>query len=427
MTADTPDRHDLLARLRRAKAVLDELQRLHADDVRRRDLFELGTYIHDLASTGASVNPSANLQAILGHLEEIERTSLGTSEAQKLRRETPPEIAADAIRRSQNPPSSVQANERRQQWVARWLPDTDEGTSVADLPGLVQIPGQQIASADDGTAVRFPVLTGREQQVFILAREGLTNREIGERLTLEERTVESYLSGLLRKLAAGPARQSPAQGRTLRGVVAIDGVAIDGPASSEKLSIASRVATKVNAWFLDSHLLYRMATFAVLQAGIDINDEQQIFEIAHRGRLFADAIRAVPPGGFPAHEALLALINSPTVSKAMPTVAAEPEIRQVCVHRLRQLIEERTTAGDGIVVAGRDIGTVVAPESPLKIRLVGNSLPTTRRRDVRDAVDLDIAEHSLDAAVSLVVSLAEQRGLLGDEFAHLAIGQPPNR
>jgi cytidylate kinase len=151
-------------------------------------------------------------------------------------------------------------------------------------------------------------------------------------------------------------------------------VAIDGPAASGKSTTARRVAERLGFRYLDTGAMYRALTWKVLAEGVDPGDADAVGALAGRARLSF----APDPSG----ERLLVdgrdvtdRLREPGVTRAVSLVARVPEVRRAMV-RL-----QRDVAGEGpCVVEGRDIGTVVFPDAPVKVFLVASLEERARRR-----------------------------------------------
>jgi cytidylate kinase len=150
-------------------------------------------------------------------------------------------------------------------------------------------------------------------------------------------------------------------------------IAIDGPAVSGKSSVGKKLASIIGYRFLDTGLMYRAATWNALQNSVDVNDtgavasaaEKMIFSVTE-----TDNGNSLVVNG----EDVTTHLHSPTVDNAVSAVAAVGRVREIMVAEQRRIAKE----GE-IVMVGRDIGTVVLPESPLKIYLTA----TVRTRAVR--------------------------------------------
>ncbi|NUO57656.1 MAG: (d)CMP kinase [Hamadaea sp.] len=159
-------------------------------------------------------------------------------------------------------------------------------------------------------------------------------------------------------------------------------VAVDGPSGSGKSTVSRRLATKLDARYLDTGAMYRAATWAVLQADAQLTDPDGIYKIVSAANLeivtdpqtpsiSVDGVNVDGP------------IRGQEVTQAVSAVAAVPAVRQLLVDLQRQIIAE---AGR-IVVEGRDIGTVVAPTADLKVYLTASEHARAARRSAEHATD----------------------------------------
>lgn len=161
-------------------------------------------------------------------------------------------------------------------------------------------------------------------------------------------------------------------------------IAIDGPAGTGKSTVARGLARQLGARYLDTGAMYRIATLAMLRAGIDPGDTAAIaasadvpLSVGHDPDIDAAYLGA---------EDVSAEIRGEAVTRAVSAVSAVPEIRARMVALQRQL----TAGPDSVVVEGRDIGTVVLPDADLKIFLTASAETRARRRnDQNIAAGLD--------------------------------------
>jgi CMP/dCMP kinase len=209
-------------------------------------------------------------------------------------------------------------------------------------------------------------------------------------------------------------------------------IAIDGPAGAGKSSVARGLAAALGFTYLDSGAMYRCVALAGIERGADLDDAAEMAALA-------DSLEV----SFAGEGVLLdgrdvsAAIRTPDVSDASSRVSVHPGVREAMVARQRALI-----AAGRYVAEGRDIGTVVSPEAPLKVFLTASAeerarrravqtgedpddvLAAQRRRDARDetrehsalraasdAVEIDTTALGLDQVVERVVTFARERGL----------------
>lgn len=146
-------------------------------------------------------------------------------------------------------------------------------------------------------------------------------------------------------------------------------VAIDGPAGSGKSAVGSRVAAALGLPFLDSGLLYRAVACAAVDHGIDLEDEEALTRLAHSVTLHIDG-RTVEID----HTDLTGRVYAPELSEGASRVGRVAGVRLALVAQLRRM------GRGGVVMAGRDIGTVVFPDSPHKFFLTASVEERTKRR-----------------------------------------------
>ncbi len=165
-------------------------------------------------------------------------------------------------------------------------------------------------------------------------------------------------------------------------------IAIDGPAGSGKSTVSRAVATRLGLDYLDTGAMYRAVTFAALRRGIDPADTEPVARLARQVEINVDD-RKVEVDGIDA----TIEIRGPEVTRAVSSVAANPEVRR----ELRRRQQEWAQAHRGGVVEGRDIGSVVFPEAELKIFLTASEDERAGRRS-REVLDLDYDTVAADIA-----------------------------
>jgi cytidylate kinase len=209
-------------------------------------------------------------------------------------------------------------------------------------------------------------------------------------------------------------------------------IAIDGPAGAGKSSVARAVAAALDFTYLDSGAMYRCVALAGLERGTDLDDPEATGALAESLEIAFDGERVELDG-----RDVSSAIREPRVTEAASRVSVHPPVREAMVARQRQLIE----AGR-YVAEGRDIGTVVSPDAPLKIFLTASPeerarrraaqtgedeaavLAAQRERDERDetrehsalcaaddAIELDTTGLAAQEVVERIVALARERGL----------------
>ncbi len=168
-------------------------------------------------------------------------------------------------------------------------------------------------------------------------------------------------------------------------------VAVDGPSGSGKSTVSRRLAQALDACYLDTGAMYRAATWAVLQAEVDLTDQESIFKVVIDTEIIVGVDpqrQAVEVNGV----AVNAEIRGPEVTAAVSAVSAVPMVRQLLVSRQREIIGKVPR----IVVEGRDIGMVVAPNADLKVYLTASVDERARRRS--SEIDADHAATAEDLA-----------------------------
>lgn len=210
-------------------------------------------------------------------------------------------------------------------------------------------------------------------------------------------------------------------------------VAMDGPSGSGKSSTARGVARALGLRYLDTGAQYRAMTVWMLRHDVDVEDAQAVADRCDEAKLVSgtdpdDATITVDG------EDVAEAIRTDEVTKAVSAVAAVPAVRERLLHLQREII------GDGgIVVEGRDIGSVVAPDATIKLYLTADPAARAARRTQQDgsgdvsateadllrrdtidssrttapltvppgAIHLDTTPYTLDEVVARVVALVE--------------------
>ena len=218
-------------------------------------------------------------------------------------------------------------------------------------------------------------------------------------------------------------------------------VAVDGPSGSGKSSAAQGVARRLGLRYLDTGATYRALTWWVLEHGINPADVRAVAAAGTEAMITVGTDPDVPSVLVDGHDVARA-IRGPEVTTAVSPVSAVPQVRTQLVALQRQLI-----GAGGIVVEGRDIGTVVAPQAVVKVFLTASpaaraqrraaelkastlgagvstdaTLRDLERRDrydssrvtaplvrAEDAVEIDASDLSLDQVIDKIVDLVRSR------------------
>jgi cytidylate kinase len=209
-------------------------------------------------------------------------------------------------------------------------------------------------------------------------------------------------------------------------------IAIDGPAGAGKSTVARSLAAELGFTYLDSGAMYRCVALAALRAGVDLDDAQATSAVAGAISISLDGERVELDDDDVSEE-----IREQGVTAASSRVSVHAGVREAMVERQRELI-----ATGRYVAEGRDIGTVVSPDSPLKVFLTAAPeerahrraaqtgenpeavLAAQRERDNRDesrehsalrpaedAVTIDTTGLSQKEVVEQICALAHDRGL----------------
>jgi cytidylate kinase len=219
-------------------------------------------------------------------------------------------------------------------------------------------------------------------------------------------------------------------------------IAIDGTAGSGKSSASRGVAKRLGLRYLDTGAMYRAMTWQMLLDGVDVFDAEAVAVRADTVEIQSGTDPVTPTirlGG----ESVAREIRTGEVNAAVSPVSAVPHVRELLVAQQRQLI-----GSGGIVVEGRDIGTVVAPNADLKVYLTAHLSARAQRRsaemdpgtssgvdtveaDLRrrddydstrataplsvapDAVHLDTTDLTLEQVIDTLVDLALERASAG--------------
>jgi cytidylate kinase len=196
--------------------------------------------------------------------------------------------------------------------------------------------------------------------------------------------------GILRAVTIDPT-PNPANSSPAPGPMPAPGpprlvVAVDGPSSSGKSTVGAEAARRLGYRFCDTGLLYRAVAWLAVERGITPDQTAALVPLAQEVQLIADArgrLRYVEAAG----RDVTAEVRGAAVDRAVSDYSKVPELRAALVPRQRAL-----AADGGIIMAGRDIGTVILPNADMKIYLYASPEERARRRAAQRNVAADESE-----------------------------------
>jgi CMP/dCMP kinase len=152
-------------------------------------------------------------------------------------------------------------------------------------------------------------------------------------------------------------------------------IAIDGPVAVGKSSVGSLLAERLGYVFFDTGMMYRAFTWKVLKSGVPIKDEQAVCRLAAVTKFDFVAVEGPRLSPVVDDEDVSSKLLRPEVEAHVPQVAKIAGVRQALVLQQRKLAKRGK-----VVMAGRDIGTVVLPRADLKVFLTASTEERARRR-----------------------------------------------
>jgi cytidylate kinase len=158
-------------------------------------------------------------------------------------------------------------------------------------------------------------------------------------------------------------------------------IAIDGPAGAGKSTVAQELAARLGLNYVDSGATYRAAALKVLETGVSPEDEASVADVVGRAEIQFTTDESHSRVSLDGRDVSQA-IRTPEVTLAAAKVSRLPEVRKKLTALQRSLVR-----GRGVVMEGRDIGTVVFPDAPLKIFLKADVEERARRRLKQDQED----------------------------------------
>jgi cytidylate kinase len=167
-------------------------------------------------------------------------------------------------------------------------------------------------------------------------------------------------------------------------------IAIDGPSGVGKSTVSRAVALALDIAYLDTGATYRAATLAIVREDIDVTSEREILSELERHTIdYTDA------GIVLDDEPAAVDVRSDRITRNVSAVSAHPLVRSAIVDVQRRWVEDRNREA---VVEGRDIGTVVFPDAPVKIFLTASPLVRATRR----AGDPEVAGQSVEMIAAAI-------------------------
>jgi cytidylate kinase len=173
-------------------------------------------------------------------------------------------------------------------------------------------------------------------------------------------------------------------------------IAIDGPSGAGKGTVARAIADELGYRHIDSGAMYRAVGWKALRDGVPLDEEAALAALAAAARIAVSSTHVTIDGVDVTRE-----IRTPEIDRAAAAVARLPPVRRVLVEQQREM-----GVNGGIVMEGRDIGTVVFPDADVKLYLDASPEERARRRAS------DPAHTGVPAAVSDVATLLTQRDQL---------------
>jgi CMP/dCMP kinase len=195
-------------------------------------------------------------------------------------------------------------------------------------------------------------------------------------------------------------------------------IAIDGPAASGKTTVARRLAHELKILYLDTGAMYRTLAYLALRSRIDADNESALVRLWD-GAHVSVILDSDAPLGFRIAASGLELdeatLQSNEVTAIVSTIAAHPRVREAMVRSQREIAQQGP-----VVMAGRDIGTVVLPFAQVKIFLTASAQARVERRRAQLlAAGVDIGEHQLAREI-------EERDRLDRERAASPLAPAPD-
>jgi len=169
-------------------------------------------------------------------------------------------------------------------------------------------------------------------------------------------------------------------------------IAIDGPAGSGKSTAARRLAEAIGFVHLNTGAMYRAVTHLALESGIDLKDEERVSDVADAMKFDYQIVNGQQLFIVNGHDRTHELFTA-SLTKELKPVVNNPAVRGVLVKTMRDAVHHLVKAGiSGVVMEGRDIGTVVFPDARLKFYIHADLDTRTKRR----AAELEARQELFD-------------------------------
>lgn len=185
-------------------------------------------------------------------------------------------------------------------------------------------------------------------------------------------------------------------------------IAIDGPAASGKTTVARVLADRLGVLYLDTGAMYRALAYTALRTQTDLDNENALVRLCEQNRIRVELDRKSPMGFriFAGSQELTSQdLESPQVTAVVSTIASHARVREAMVNEQRRIAQEGP-----VVMAGRDIGTVVLPDAPFKIFLTASvEARVARRREQLERAGVDVSVHELTTEIQERDRLDETR------------------
>lgn len=183
-------------------------------------------------------------------------------------------------------------------------------------------------------------------------------------------------------------------------------VAIDGPAGSGKSTIAREIAQRMGFEKLDTGALYRTVAFACTLRGVDLDDEDGVVELSRTITISFDAAGEATRISVDGRD-VSDDIRTPAVDRIVSKVSAYPGVREAMLPVQRLFARDRD-----VVAEGRDIGTVVFPDAPVKVFLTADPRERARRRVLQRHPGESLSDEALEREVDETLADLERRDKL---------------